>query len=135
MYSHLYRGNSDSLGIELAHSGRRDQAFPPEQARAAAWLVRTLLEMSGGRLDERSVFGHKDLDRRPAYVHRRCERPGCLVYVDGAGRPYRRRVDPPETLFETLAREGLAIPRPPDADAELIRAEGLGAEAQAAMSR
>jgi len=135
VYSHLYRGNSTSVGIEIAHSGRRDQAFPPEQARAVAWLVRTLLEMSGGRLDARAVFGHKDLDRRPAYVNGRCERPGCLVFVDDAGRPYRRRVDPPETLFETLAREGLVIPRPRDGDAELVRAEGLDATTQPATAR
>lgn len=135
VYSHLYRGNSDSVGIEIAHSGRRDQVFPEAQARAAAWLVRTLLEMSGGRLDATSVFGHKDLDRRPAYVQGRCERPGCLVFVDGDGRPYRRRVDPPEALFETLAREGLVIPRPTGADAELIRVEGLGPTARPAMSR
>lgn len=135
VYSHLYRGNSSSVGIEIAHSGRRDQPFPPAQARSAAWLVRTLLEMSEGRLDARSVFGHKDLDRRPAYVHGRCERPGCLVFVDDAGRPYRRRVDPPEALFETLAREGLVIPRPVDADAELIRAEGVGTATRPAVSR
>jgi hypothetical protein len=135
VYSHLYRGNSASVGIEIAHSGRRDQPFPPAQARAAAWLVRTLLDMSGGRLDARSVFGHKDLDRRPAYVHRRCQRPGCLVFVDDEGRPYRRRVDPPESLFETLAREGLVVPRPSDADAELIRVEELGATSRPAVSR
>jgi hypothetical protein len=135
VYSHLYRGNSASIGIEVAHSGRRDQEFPPPQARSAAWLVRTLLEMSDGRLSARSVFGHKDLDQRPAYVHRRCERPGCAVFVDDAGRPYRRRVDPPETLFETLAREGLAIPRPRDADAELIRVEGLPATVRPLVSR
>jgi hypothetical protein len=135
VYSHLYRGNSTSVGIEIAHSGRRDQPFPPPQVRAAAWLVRTLLEMSEGRLDARSVFGHKDLDRRPAYVSGRCERPGCRVFVDEQGRPYRRRVDPPEALFLALAREGLAIPRPSDGDAELIRVEGLGETAQPSVSR
>lgn len=135
VYSHLYRGNSDSVGVELAHSGRSDEPFPPAQARAAAWLVRSLLEMSEGRLDARAVFGHKDLDRRPAYVNGRCERPGCLVFVDPDGRPYRRRVDPPEALFETLAREGLVIPRSPGGDAELIRAEGLGATARPSTSR
>lgn len=135
VYSHLYRGNSTSVGIEVAHSGRRDEPFPPAQARAAAWLVRSLLQMSDGRLDARAVFGHKDLDRRPAYVHGRCERPGCLVFVDAEGRPYRRRVDPPEALFETLAREGLVVPRPPGGDAELIRAESLGATVRPSMSR
>jgi hypothetical protein len=135
VYSHLYRGNSRSVGIEVAHSGRRDQPFPPAQARTAAWLVRTLLEMSGGRLDAGSVFGHKDLDTRPAYVNGRCERPGCLVFVDDAGRPYRRRVDPPETLFEALAREGLVIPRPADGDAELARVEGLGTLSRPAVAR
>ncbi len=135
VYSHLYRGNSNSVGIEVAHSGRSEDAFPAAQARAAAWLVRSLLEMSRGRLDEGAVFGHKDLDQRPAYVRGRCERPGCDVFVDEAGRPYRRRVDPPEALFETLAREGLAIPRPPGGDVELIRAEGLGATARPSMAR
>jgi hypothetical protein len=132
VYSHLYRGNSDSVGIEIAHSGRRDQPFPEAQALTVAWLVRTLLEMSGGRLDGHDVFGHKDLDRRPAYVHGRCERPGCLVFVDDEGRPYKRRVDPPETLFETLAR-WLAIPRPPNADAELD--PGRGARHDRALTR
>ena len=135
VYSHLYRGNSRSVGIEVAHSGRSDESFPPAQARTAAWLVRSLLEMSEGRMDARAVFGHKDLDRRPAYVNGRCERPGCLVFVDDEGRPYRRRVDPPEALFETLAREGIVIPRSPDGDAELIRAQGLGATARPSTSR
>jgi hypothetical protein len=135
VYSHLYRGNSTSVGIEVAHSGRRDEPVPREQARATAWLVRALLDMSGGRLDERAVFGHKDLDRRPAYVRSRCERPGCPTFVDPAGQPYRRRVDPPESLFESLAREGVVVPRPRDADAELIRAEGMGALARPAVGR
>jgi N-acetylmuramoyl-L-alanine amidase len=135
VYSHLYRGNSSSVGIELAHSGRRDEPFPPAQARATAWLVRSLLEMSAGRLDARSVFGHKDLDQRPAYVQGRCERPGCLMFVDAEGRPYRRRVDPPEALFDALAREGLEIPRPAGGDSELIRAESLGATARPSTSR
>jgi hypothetical protein len=135
VYSHLFRGNSNSVGIEVAHSGRRDEPFPAAQARTAAWLVRSLLAMSAGRLDEGAVFGHKDLDQRPAYVRGRCERPGCEVFVDEAGRPYRRRVDPPEALFETLAREGLVIPRPPGGDAELIRAESLGPTARPSMAR
>jgi hypothetical protein len=58
-------------------------------------------------------------------VRDRCERPGCLVFVDDAGRPFRRRVDPPEGLFATLARYGLAVPRPEGADAELERAERM----------
>jgi hypothetical protein len=129
VYSHLFRGNSSSVGIEIAHSGRSDAPFPEAQSRTAAWLVATLLEMSGGRLTERSVFGHKDLDQRPAYVGGRCQRPGCLVFVDDAGRPFRRRVDPPEALFASLARHGLAVPRPQDADVELARAERMAAGA------
>jgi hypothetical protein len=129
VYSHLFRGNSSSVGIEIAHSGRSDAPFPDAQARAAAWLVATLLEMSGGRLTERSVFGHKDLDQRPAYVRGRCQRPGCLVFVDDEGRPFRRRVDPPEGLFASLARHGLAVPRPEGADLELARAERMAAGA------
>jgi hypothetical protein len=129
VYSHLFRGNSSSVGIEIAHSGRSDAPFPDAQARTAAWLVATLLEMSGGRLREADVFGHKDLDQRPAYVRGRCERPGCLVFVDDAGRPFRRRVDPPEALFASLARHGLAVPRPEGADLELARAERMAAGA------
>ena len=86
--------------------------------------------MSGGRLDARSVFGHKDLDRRPAYVRRRCARPGCPVFVDDDGRAYRRRVDPPETLFTALARHGLAIPRAAGGDDDLARAERMPAGAR-----
>jgi hypothetical protein len=127
VYSHLFRGNSSSVGIEIAHSGRSDAPFPEVQARTAAWLVATLIEMSGGRLSERSVFGHKDLDQRPAYVGGRCQRPGCLVFVDEDGRPFRRRVDPPEALFASLARHGLAVPRPEGGDAELARAERMAA--------
>ncbi|HEU5323371.1 MAG TPA: hypothetical protein VFX28_21360, partial [Methylomirabilota bacterium] len=110
---------------EIAHSGRRSDAFPPEQARAVAWLVRTLLEMSGGRLGPGSVFGHKDLDRRPAYLRRGCARRGCPVFVDGEGRAYRRRVDPPEALFAALAQHGVVVPRPSGGDDELARAERL----------
>lgn len=125
IYSHLHDGNSNSLGIEVAHSGRREDPFPPEQIRSLAWLLRTLLAMSRGRLPPASIVGHKDLDRRPAYTTSRCQRPGCPVFVDPEGRAYRRRVDPPEALFTCLERAGLDIPRSPDADAELVRAESL----------
>lgn len=135
VYSHLFRGNSSSVGIEIAHSGRSDAPFPEAQARAAAWLVATLIGMSDGRLTERSVFGHKDLDQRPAYVRGRCQRPGCAVFVDDEGRPFRRRVDPPEGLFASLARYGLSVPRPTDADVELARAERLAAVGRAQVAR
>jgi hypothetical protein len=127
VYSHLHNGNSPSVGIEVAHSGRRGDPFPAEQARTVAWLVGTLLEMSGGRLSTRSVFGHKDLDQRPAYLRLRCARKGCPVFVDEEGRPYRRRVDPPEALFAALASQGLPIPRGPGGDDELARAERMPA--------
>ncbi len=124
VYSHLYRGNSDSVGIEVSHSGRARDPFPVAQAHSLAWMVRTLLEMSGGRLTVDDVWGHKDLDRRPAYVRSRCGRPGCPAFVDGGGRSYRRRVDPPEGLFAALARARLAIPRAGrEDDRELLRAE------------
>jgi hypothetical protein len=127
VYSHLHLGNASSVGIEVAHSGRRDEPFPPAQVHSLAWLLRTLLDMSEGRLGPASIFGHKDLDPRPAYVERRCERPGCPVYVDAEGRPYRRRVDPPEALFKALLAEGLEIPRSGlEGDTELARAEALG---------
>lgn len=125
VFSHLHNGNTPSLGIEVAHTGRRDEVFPEEQLKAVAWLVRTLLGMSGGRLGPRSVFGHKDLDRRPAYVRVRCAHAGCPVFVDEGGRAYRRRVDPPEALFAGLARYGVAVPRQAGGDDELIRAERL----------
>jgi hypothetical protein len=125
VYAHLHNGNSTSLGIELAHSGRRGDPIPPAQLLATAWLVRTLLEMSDGRLTTASVFGHKDLDRRPAYFRSRCTRPGCPVFIDDDGRAYRRRVDPPELLFTDLRRLGLDVRRPAGADDELVRSERL----------
>jgi hypothetical protein len=127
VYSHVYRANSHTLGIELAFSGRSRDGSTDAQARSLSWLLRTLLEMSAGRLGPADIVGHKDLDRRPAYVRPGCERPGCLVFADPDGRPYRRRVDPPESVFVRLARDGLVIPRPPDGDAELRRAEAMGA--------
>jgi N-acetylmuramoyl-L-alanine amidase-like protein len=126
VYQHLYDANSHSLGIELAHSGRADDPFPDAQVRSLAWLLRALLVMSEGRLGPSAIAGHKDRDARPAYVRERCSRPGCPVYVDPSGTPYRRRVDPPESLFTALGREGLGIPRPPGAgDADLRRAAAL----------
>jgi hypothetical protein len=126
VYSHVVNRNSSSVGIELAHSGRRDDPFPPAQVRSVAWLVTSLLELSRGRLGARNVMGHKDLDRAPAYVGDRCRGADCLAYVDAAGRPFRRRVDPPESLFEALAREGLRVPRSrSEGDAELARAEAI----------
>jgi hypothetical protein len=126
VYSHVADRNSRSVGIELAHSGRSGDPFPPAQIRSAAWLVAALLELSRGRLGLRDVVGHKDLDRDPAYVGDRCRKGKCLVYVDAAGRPFRRRVDPPESLFEALAREGLHVPRASsEGDAELARAEAI----------
>lgn len=127
VYSQLHQGNTRSIGIELAHSGRPDDPFPEVQVRSLAWLLRTLLEMSGGRLTTQDVYGHKDLDRRPAYVSSACARPGCPVFTDAGGQPFRRRVDPPERLFADLAREGLAVPRAGrEDDRELRRAEALG---------
>lgn len=125
VYSHLHNGNSRTVGIEVAHGGRSAEPFPPAQAAAAAWLVRSLLVLSRGRLGPEDVYGHKDLDQRPAYVRARCARRGCPVFVDERGVPFRRRVDPPEGLFRALAREGLVIPRPGRDDTELRRAEAL----------
>lgn len=125
VYSNVHRANSASVGIEVAHSGRSGDSFPAAQVRSLAWLLGTLLELSGGRLSAAAIVGHKDLDARPAYVREGCARPGCPVFVDDSGRPYRRRVDPPESLFRSLAAAGLAIPRPADGDAELRRAEAL----------
>jgi hypothetical protein len=126
VYSHVEGANGGSLGIEVAHSGRSGDPFPETQVRALAWLLRTLLEMSEGRLTLASIVGHKDLERRPAYVSGRCEHAGCAVYVDGEGRPLRRRVDPPEGIFAALAGAGMAIPRSgSEGDAHLVRAEAL----------
>jgi hypothetical protein len=128
VFSHLHLGNSDSVGIELAHSGRAADSFPVVQVRSLAWLLRTLLGLSGGRLSAASIVGHKDRDRRPAYARGACERGGCPVFVDTTGWPYRRRVDPPESLFAALAAEGLAVPRPPGPlDSDLRRAEAVPA--------
>jgi len=125
VYSHVYGHNADSVGIELAHSGRADDPFPPAQLRSLTWLLRALLELSEGRLTATDVYGHKDLDHRPAYLRATCERPGCPYFVGADGRPLRRRVDPPESLFAALAREGIAVPRPTQADADLRRAEAI----------
>jgi N-acetyl-anhydromuramyl-L-alanine amidase AmpD len=128
VYAHLHLGNSRSIGIEVAHSGRSADSFPEDQARSVAWLLGTLLEMSGKRLKASDVYGHKDLDRRPAYVSPHCERPACPVFTDADGRAYRRRVDPPGGLFAALVREGLVLPRAGrEDDRELHRAEALGA--------
>jgi hypothetical protein len=125
VYAHVHGANDDSVGIELAHSGRSDDPFPPEQVRSVAWLVQSLLTLSGGRLDLASVVGHKDLDKRPAYEPDTCP-SGCPYYADSAGRPYRRRVDPPESLFVALAGRGLDVPRAGrEEDAELRRAEAV----------
>lgn len=125
VYAHVYGDNADSVGIEVSHSGRSADPFAPAQVRTLAWLLRTMIEMSQGRLTPASIAGHKDLDARPAYVSARCAHPGCPVFVDGEGRPYRRRVDPPEALFRALEAEGLRVPRPPSGDAELLRVEAL----------
>jgi hypothetical protein len=125
VFSHVYLGNSRSVGIELAHSGRGDAPFPEAQLRSLMWLLRTLIGLSQGGLAPSSIVGHKDLDQRPAYVRAACERPGCEVFVDPDGRAYRRRVDPPESLFAALAAAGLAVPRPSGADADLERAQAL----------
>jgi hypothetical protein len=132
VYAHVHQGNSHSLGIEIAHSGRGQDPFPDAQLRSVAFLVRALLEMSGGRLGPAAVVGHKDLDRRPAYVRTGCQRPGCPMFVDTKGQPYRRRVDPPEALFQALARAGLDVPRPAGGDSDLARAEALLPDGQRA---
>lgn len=126
VYSHVESHNRTAVGIEVSHSGRSTDAFPAAQARAVAWLVSSLLELSHGRLGLRDVVGHKDLDPRPAYVGDRCREGHCLAYVDEAGRPFRRRVDPPEGLFLALADQGLKIPREgSEGDAQLRRAESI----------
>lgn len=127
VYAHVQGANHDSVGIELAHSGRSRDPFPVAQVRTVAWLVRALITSSGGRLSEASVTGHKDLDPKPAYVFDDCRGPRCAFYVDSSGRAFRRRVDPPEALFEALATQGLVIPRVGcEGDAPLERAEALG---------
>jgi N-acetylmuramoyl-L-alanine amidase len=126
VFSHVHDANTASLGIELAHSGRSDDPFPEAQVRSLRWLLETLIGMSRGRLGPAAIVGHKDLDRRPAFAHSACQARGCPVFVDGGGRPFRRRVDPPESLFRALAGAGLAVPREGrEGDAELLRAESL----------
>ena len=126
VYSHVESHNGSALGIEVSHSGRSTDPFPAAQARAVAWLVSSLLELSHGRLRARDVVGHKDLDPRPAFVGDRCRDGHCPAYVDDAGRPFRRRVNPPEGLFLALAGQGLKIPREgSEGDAQLHRAEAI----------
>ena len=48
------------------------------------------------------------------------------MFADHEGRPFRRLVDPPESVFARLAQEGLRVPRPPDGDVELVRSEAMG---------
>ena len=136
VYAHVQGANQDSVGIEVAHSGRRADPFPVAQVRTVAWLIRALIAMSGGRLSEGSVTGHKDLDGRPAYVIDDCRDAGCAFYVDAAGRAFRRRVDPPEGLFAALVKEGLRIPRGAgEGDAHLERAEALSPTEVPGVSR
>jgi hypothetical protein len=136
VYSHVYWANTATVGIEVAHSGRSGDPFPVRQVRSLAWLLRTLLDLSGGRLTPAAISGHKDVDTRPAYVRELCARPGCPVFVDAEGRPYKRRVDPPESLFRALAEAGIAVPRPAgDGDDELRRAEALAVGVRAAERR
>jgi hypothetical protein len=136
VYAHVQGANHDTVGIEVAHSGRSQDPFPRPQVLSLVWLLRTLLEMSGGRLTEASIVGHKDLDRQPAYVSGDCEASGCPVYVDGEGEPFRRRVDPPEGLFRALAKEGLKVPRlAREGDAELLRAEVIPAGTRPRIAR
>jgi hypothetical protein len=126
VYAHVVGENADSVGIEVAHSGRRGDAFPGAQVRSVAWLLRTLIDMSAGRLTAAGVVGHKDLDDRPAYVDEGCQHEGCAFYVDDGGRPYRRRVDPPEGLFAVLAGFGIDIPRAgSEGDREIERGERI----------
>jgi hypothetical protein len=135
VYSHVAGHNSATVGIEVAHSGRSDDPIPEAQARATAWLVSLLLELSEGRLRSRDVVGHKDLDRKPAYVGDRCNATACLAFVDAQGRPFRRRVDPPESLFAALAAHGIVVPRAgSEGDAELARASAIPA-GEVPMSR
>ena len=134
--AHVAGYNRGSVGVEVAHSGRFDDSFPPEQVRTLAWLLQSLMGLSHGRLGPSSIVGHKDLDRRPAYVSGRCERAGCPAYVDGEGRPFRRRVDPPERLFEALRALGLDVPREGrEGDVQLRRAETTPAGARPRIAR
>jgi len=134
-YAQAHGANEDSVGIEVAHSGRSDEPFVEVQVKALAWLLRSLIELSDGRVTAAAITGHKDVDTRPAFVDDRCQHAGCRFFVDDQGRPYRRRVDPPEGLFAALAQEGLEIPRPPSGDLELKRAEAVPASARPAVSR
>lgn len=132
-YGHVVGYNEESIGIELAHSGRSDDPFSDAQVRSLAWLLRALFDMSGGRLGGSSVWGHKDLDQRPAYTV--CERVGCPMFVDPNGLPYKRRVDPPESIFQQLAAVGLTIQRPAgNLDFDLLRSEAIPAGQQPART-
>ncbi len=136
VYAHVVGESADSVGIEVAHSGRSGDGFPGAQVRSVAWLLRTLIDMSEGRLTAADVVGHKDLDYRPAYVDEGCQREGCAFYVDDAGRPYRRRVDPPEGLFAVLAGLGIDIPRAgSEGDRQIDRGERIPKDRVPRVSR
>jgi hypothetical protein len=126
VYSHVQGHNTESLGIELAHSGRSGDPLPEPQVRTLAWLLETLLAMSGGRLRPAAIVGHKDLDREPAWTSDRCASARCAYYADDEGTAFRRRVDPPESVFEALRARGLDVPRGRfEGDAQLLRAEAI----------
>jgi hypothetical protein len=128
VYSHVYDANSRTVGVELAHSGASRDPFPAAQVRTLAWLLRTLLEMSAGRLTPADVRGHKDLDRRPAWSEPDCQREGCPCFIGVDGEPLRRRVDPPESVFVAVAGAGLSVPRrEAEGDRHLLRAEAIPA--------
>jgi hypothetical protein len=128
VYAHVQGYNRGSLGIELAHSGRSGDPFPEAQTRTLVWLLETLLTMSEGRLTAASIVGHKDLDREPAWTSDRCATTRCPYYADAGGTAFRRRVDPPESLFVALRAQGLEIPREKaEGDEQLLRAEAIPA--------
>jgi hypothetical protein len=128
VYAHVQGYNRGSLGIELAHSGRSGDPFPEAQTRTLVWLLETLLTMSEGRLTAASIVGDKDLDREPAWTSDRCATTRCPYYADAAGAAFRRRVDPPESLFVALRAQGLEIPREKaEGDEQLLRAEAIPA--------
>jgi N-acetyl-anhydromuramyl-L-alanine amidase AmpD len=128
VYSHVRGHNTQSVGIEIAHSGRSGDPFPEAQVRTLVWLLETLLSMSEGRLTPASILGHKDLDREPAWTSERCAGARCAFYADAEGTAFRRRVDPPESLFVALRVRGLDVPRErSEGDRQLLRAEAIPA--------
>ncbi|HSE43636.1 MAG TPA: peptidoglycan recognition family protein [Acidobacteriota bacterium] len=60
--NHIYRGNSNAIGIELINNGDGNDPYPLDQINALADLVGEILKCYS--LDTNDVVGHGDVDTR-----------------------------------------------------------------------